>query len=155
MNVTSIEPPSPHYRAGFQDFFATYPFTHTLTLTASPKPPRIVEASDGRLLAPCRTRGDGFPPEWIQGHFYRYKRDLERRSQRRVGYGYVVEETYPGRPHIHAAIESPGLSVGHVQAAWRYGISQVRRYKPGGRWLAYMAKEIRFGAPWDVGGLAA
>lgn len=113
------------------EFFGRYKITHIVTLT---------------------TRFD-MDEDRLRKEFYRYKRDLERRSREEVGWAIVIEYTYLGRAHLHAVLSIEDLAIGDIRKSWQRGTSHVEEYDPSRGWLFYLSKRIPDGAEWDFGGL--
>ena len=92
-------------------------------------------------------------PELAARTFESFIRNLELRSQGRVGWFLVIENTAAGLSHIHALLDGDSLTPEHVGEAWRFGRSQVELFEARRGWSHYITKEVADGAVhYDLGG---
>jgi hypothetical protein len=92
-------------------------------------------------------------PEQFHAMFKKqFIRRLARVAQAPVEWFIAVEHDAMTRTHAHALLLSKGrLTAESISKSWRFGLSQVRRYEPGGRASHYVAKTLdRPDASYDI-----
>lgn len=136
----------------YAEWLAGFPWTTVVTLTFADWTPagKPTAHQPGLWLAPPRApHGDDVSVAKAQREFFKFRRDLEQRSQSAVGYAVAYETTYSGRAHIHGALIVEGIDVAEISRAWRRGRKLVEAFDAERGWLYYMSKRVPDGAEWD------
>lgn len=93
---------------------------------------------------------------WVRS-FRKWIRRLENVNQKRVNFGFNIEETHSGHVHLHFVLGniSDGVTIERIRSLWdvkNHLLSKVNRFKDDSslQGLRYTFKDIHDSDHWDV-----